>query len=268
MRSKIVSRKDLSEQFCRLEIKTSGAFSFLQPGQYIILRMKSDGAGITLPVVKVDSGRETLTVITSFIPEELTALRNPCASGNDVELEGPFGQSFQVENYGSVLCISDRDGAISLLPVLSALKANGNHILSLLTGPVSKDQIIGNEIRNISDDFVELTDATSGEISRLVEQNLRMRKIDHVFVIGSAQTIRDAHSVYTVSNTPVQTMLYLGDQTRNGQHGIFRVSVCGNARSLCVDGYNFNAYYTNFDELIRRLGDHEAQSRKKLSFSV
>jgi NAD(P)H-flavin reductase len=268
MRSKIVSRKDLSEQFCRLEIKTSGAFSFSQPGQYIILRMKSDGAGITLPVVKVDTSRETLTVIASFIPEELAALRNPCASGNDVELEGPFGQSFQVENYGSVLCISDQDGLIPLFPILSTLRASGNHIISLLTGPVSRDQIIGQEIRNISDDFVDLTNATSGEISRSVEQCLRIKKVDQIFVIGSAQTIRDARSVYTVSNTPVQTMLYQGEQTRNGQHGIFRVSVCGSARSLCVDGYNFNAYYTNFDELIRRLGDHEVQSRKKLSFSV
>jgi len=266
MRSKIISRKNLSEQFYKLEIKASGAFNTFKPGQYVILRT-SDGAAITLPIVKSDAGRETLTVIAPSVPEKMVGLLNPCLSHLELELEGPFGQPFQIEKFGTVLCVANRESRIPLYPVLAALKATGNHITCLLTGAASDDQVLENELRNNSDDFISSADNTLRRSSQLLEQTLGSRKYNQVFTIGSVKTIRETCTVCTATSTPVQAMLYLNEQSQIGLHGIFRVSICGNARALCVDGHNFNAYYAGFEELAKRFGNKDAEASYKFNVS-
>jgi len=259
MISKIITRKTLSENLYKLEIKPSGIFITPKPGQYIILRVLPDGTAITLPVIKTDSGRETLTVLASSIPEKLTALVNPCISGIQIDMEGPFGQPFQIEKFGSVLCVVNQESMISLYPVLAALRAAGNQITCLLTGTSGDDQILENEIRNLSDYFIN-TEKNPRRTSQVLEQTLRVQKYDQVFAIGSAKTIRETLTVCTATGTEAQSMLCLNEKTQKGLHEIYRVSICGNTRALCVDGYNFNAYYTSFEEMVKRFGCENSES--------
>lgn len=265
MISQIVTRKSLSEQIVKLEIRIPETWDKPQPGQYIILRINPDDEGVFLPVVKVDSSRETLTVIVSSLPERFAVILNPCVFGNQVNLDGPFGQAFRIEKYDSVLCVSDQDSMIPTYPVLSALRAAGNHVTTLLTGPASNESVVENEIRSISDDFM----IGNQSIRHSIERILITRKINQVFVIGSASTIRDTCSAFRASNSLVQAMLFLHGQNQKGLHGIFRVSICGFSRSICVDGHNFNAYYSDFDELVRRFENSSASinnlSKEKLS---
>lgn len=258
MISKIIARKNLSENLFKLEIKPSGTFITPKPGQYIILRVLPDGAAITLPVIKTDSSRETLTVLASSIPETLTTLVNPCLSGIQIDMEGPFGQPFRIEKFGAVLCVADQESMISLYPVLAALRAAGNQITCVLTGDGSDDRVLENEIRNISDHFIN-TEGNPRRSSQVLEQTLRAQKYDQVYAIGSAKTIRETCTVCTATGTAAQAMLFLNEKNQKGLHGIFRVSICGNARALCVDGYNFNAYYTSFEEMVKRFGSEVSE---------
>ena len=256
---KIINRKTLSGNLFKLEIKPSGAFVAPLPGQYIVLRIQPDGGAITLPVVKADSGRETLTVLTTFIPETLSVLVNPCLTGIQIEMEGPFGQPFQIEKFGTVLCVVNQESMISLYPVLAALRAVGNQITCMLTGTGGDVQILEYEIRNLSDHFI-ITEGNPRRSSQILEQTLRTQKYDQVFAIGSAKTIRETFTVCTATGTTAQFMLYLNEKTQKGQHGIYRVSICGNTRALCVDGYNFNAYYTSFEEIVKRFGSENSEA--------
>jgi NAD(P)H-flavin reductase len=259
MISKIITRKTLSENLYKLEIKPSGTFITPKPGQYIILRVLPNGAAITLPVIKTDSSRETLTVLALSIPEKLTALVNPCLSGIQIDIEGPFGQSFHIENFGSVLCVVNQESMISLYPVLAALWTARNQITCMLTGTGGDDQILKNEIRNMSDHFIN-TEGNPRRSSQILEQTLRTQKYDQVFAIGSAKTIRETFTVCTATGTAAQAMLFLTEKTQKGLHGIFRVSICGNTRALCVDGYNFNAYFTSFEEMVKRFGCEHSEA--------
>jgi NAD(P)H-flavin reductase len=255
---KIITRKTLSENLYKLEIKPSGMFFTPKPGQYIILRVQPDGTAITLPVIKSDSGRETLTVLATYIPETLTVLVNPCLTGIQIEIEGPFGQPFQIEKFGAVLCVVNQESMISLYPVLAALRTAGNQITCLLTGPSGDNQILENEIRNLSDHFIN-TEGNPRRSSQILEQTLRAQKYDQVFAIGSAKTIRETCTVCTSTSTVAQVMLFLNEKTQKGLHGIYRVSICGNTRALCVDGYNFNAYFTSFEEMVKRFGNENSE---------
>ena len=168
-------------------------------------------------------------------------------------MEGPFGQPFQIEKFGAVLCIANQESLISLYPVLAALRAAGNQTTCLLTGTGGDNLILENEIRNLSDHFIN-TDGNPRRSSQMFEQTLRAQKYDQVFAIGSAKTIRETLTICTATGTTAQAMLFLNEKTQKGLHGIFRVSICGNTRALCVDGYNFNAHYTSFEEMVKRFG--------------
>ncbi len=260
MTTKIVSRKNLSESLYKLEIKPSGTFNTFNPGQYVILRT-TNGAAITLPIVKADASRETLTVIAPSIPEKLSALLNPCPTHVELELEGPFGEPFRIEHFGTVLCVVNPESMIPLYPVLAALRAAGNHITCLLAGTADDDQFLENELRNNSDVFICTSNQDSRRAQQVLGQTLGGRKYDQIYVLGSAKTIRETCTIYTATATQVQAMLYLNEQNQQGQHGIFRVTICANTRAVCVDGYNFNAYYISFEELVKRF---ENESNKVL----
>lgn len=266
MISQIVTRKCLSEQLVKLEIRVPEMGDYPQPGQYIILRMNPGEEGITLPVVKVDSNRGTLTVIAPSLPERFASLPDSYISGTPVDLSGPFGQAFQIEKQESVLCVSDYENIIPVYPILSALRTAGNHVTFFLTEPANIEPVIENEIRNISDDYI----AGIPSARQTIERILITRKITSVYVIGSAYTIRETCLACRVGNAKVQAMLCLNEQNQRGLHGVFRVSICGNSRSICVDGHNFNAYYSDFDELIRRFGNSSTSTanRTKEKFSL
>lgn len=269
MSVKIILRKKLSDQLFKIEIKPSGTFIPAAPGQYVILRMQPGGEAITLPVVKTDWSRETLTVIVSAVSEKISPLLNPCHSDIQIDMEGPYGQAFTTENFGSVLCVANFDNLIPLYPVLAALKAAGNQMTCLLAGTPDNDPFLENEIRLLANNWIN-NDGNPRRTTQLIEQTLRTQKYDQVFVIGPATTIRETCTVCTATKNPVQAMLFLNEKNQLGQHGIYRVSVCGNARALCVDGYNFNAYYASFEEMVKRFGGSEAelQFQKKINMAI
>lgn len=269
MTIKIISKKNLSDQLLKLEIKQSGGFGPIKPGQYILLQFLTEDAAITLPVIKTDPGRETITLLTTSVSDKINALLNPCVTGVQIALEGPFGQPFQIENFGTVLCIANFQSVVALYPVLTALKAAGNHTTCHLTGTSVGDSVLESEISNLSDSWIN-SDENPRRASQILEQTLRTQKYDQVIAIGPAKTIREACTVATATKTPIQAMLYLNEKNQNGQHGIFRVSVCGNTRALCVDGYNFNAYYTSYEEMLKRFGCElaEIETMSKINIPV
>ncbi len=254
MISKMISQTTLSEQLVKLEIKTTGKFEYVGLGQYVILHLLTKKASVTLPVFKNEPSRETLAMLIPANEELAAEFLQATANSNQVEMEGPFGQPFRIENFGSVLCVASYDCMIPLLPVISALRAAGNKITCLLTQNPGTKQLPESEIRRNADHWIA-TDENQRRSAQLLEQTIRTQKFDQVIAIGHTRTIRETSTICTATRTPVQLMLFLREQNLQGKHGIFRVSVCGKTHSVCVDGYNFNAHYVSFDDVAKRFGN-------------
>jgi ferredoxin--NADP+ reductase len=246
MIAKIISRKDYSEQINKLEIKISESLSTMLPGQYVLLRSLTGKGSITLPVIKKDVARETLTLMVASSEESDTLIDAAIADGL-VEVEGAFGEPFRTDN-----CM------IPLLPLVQTLRAAGNKITCLLTQNDGSEPVLESEILKYADHWIT-GDENPRRSSQQLEQAVRMQKYDQVFAIGHTKTIRESISICTATRTPIQAMLFLNSWNTKGKHGIFRVNACCKNHIICVDGHNFNAHYTNFEDLIKRFGNEEPE---------
>lgn len=267
--NRIIARKIVSASNVKFEISTSIPVNEIQPGQYVILRMGQHETGFALPVLQTNSEKQTISVMVS-VNDDLTAqLADLPAGSTQVEVEGPFGYGANIEKFGTVLCIGRASGLLSLLPVQTALRAAGNQVITVLSASSKEEIMLLNEISAVSHEVILHTDEGScgekGSICQVMGQALKNNRIQQVFVTGPAKTIKEACLITAKHNIQTQAVLYSGKPVRNGFHGIFRVSICGNARSVCVDGFNFNGWYANFDDMIKRFAGADAQLQEKVN---
>lgn len=267
--NRIIARKIVSAINVKFEISTSMPVNEIQPGQYIILRMGQHETGFALPVIQTNSEKQTVSVMVS-VNDDLTAqLADLPAGSTEVEIEGPFGYGANIEKFGTVLCIGRASGLLPLLPVLTALRAAGNQVITVLSASSKEEIILINEISAVSHEVILHTDDGScgekGSICQVMGQALRNNRIQQVFVTGPAKTIKETCLIAAKNNIPTQAVLYSGKPVRSGFHGIFRVTICGSARSVCVDGFNFNGWYANFDDMIKRFAGADVQLQERVN---
>ena len=262
--NKIIGKRTVSEGFVRFEIKSSIAEKVIMPGQYIVLRIEKGSAEIIQPVMKADKERGTIILAVQSTDENTQHLASLNVGNEIFEIAGPYGKQLKIENSGSVLCIGRGQGIVFSYPILASLKAAGNRIFTVLTARTNAQIVIEPEIRAIADEVIVLTDDGScGEkdpFCNVVGKIIRNNRFDQVYAIGCAKTVKETFSLAQKYNIPTQAILHLGKSGEHRLSGIFNVNICGSAKSVCVDGISFNAYYQNFEEMIKRFGSEYPES--------
>jgi glutamate synthase (NADPH/NADH) small chain len=259
--NKIIAKKSLSEDLVKFEIRTPIATNEIKPGRYILLVVEKDEPGIPVAVVKTNPEKETVSILVYVADKYSQRLADLNAGSEIFAVNGPFGYQVPVEKFGTVLCISRGPGAIMLLPILTALRAAGNRIITILSAQTPEGILLQNEINAVSDEVIAITDDKSSDekdsFCWTLTQTLRSNKIDQVFVIGSASAIKTTCVHAIKNNLPTHSILYISKTSPKSGHGIYKVSVTGGSRAVCVDGYDYNAWYPNLEEMIKRFGREE-----------
>ena len=264
--NKIVAKRNVSENLVKFEIKASGAIRAIKPGQYVIFRIDENGPRIPVTVSKVNTERETITVfvhVTDSGSQQLAAIND----GNSLfGIDGPFGIPEKTENFGTILCIGRGLGIVSMLPVLNSLRVSGNKVIAVLSANSKEGIVLETEIRAVSDEVLILTEDGSlgekGSICHALRKIQTDSAINQVFAFGSAKMIKESSSLTRRFNIPMQAVLYSGITDESGLNSIFRVNVCADGKTLCVDGVNFNAYYNSFEEMIQRFGSKSGEENQ------
>ncbi len=265
--NKIVAKKIISENLVKCEIKTSGEISEIKPGQYVILRIEESGPRIPVTVLKVNAERETITVLV-YAKDVCTQKLAEMKEGNSLfRIEGPYGIPVVTGNFGTVLCVGRGLGIVAMLPVLSSLRTSGNRVIAVLSAHSKEGILLENEIRAVSDEVIILTEDGSwgekGLICHAAHALQTESAINQVFAFGSAKTIKETNSLTRKYSVPMQAVLFSGKTDEGGLNSIFRVSICSDGKSLCVDGVSFNAYFNSYEELIQRFGSKVGEGNQR-----
>jgi NAD(P)H-flavin reductase len=212
-------------------------------------------------VLKTNAEKETVSVLV-YAADKYSKRLADLNSGSEIfAVNGPFGYPLPVENFGTVLCVSRGLGVVMLLPVLAALHAAGNQIITILSAQIPEGILLKNEINAVSNEVITITDkeinGEKGSLCQAITQTIRNNKIEQVYVIGSATTIKNV-CVHTIKhNIPTRSILYISKSSPRTGHGIYKVSLTNGSRAVCVDGYDYNAWFPNLEEMIKRFGREE-----------
>ena len=185
------------------------------------------------------------------------------------DIVGPLGKATHIENFGTVVCAGGGVGVAPMLPIIKALKAAGNRVISVLAGR-SKDLIIlEDEVRQHSDEVIIMTDDGSygqkGVVTVGIEQVVQREQVNKVFAIGPAIMMKFCCLLtkkYGIS-TDVSLNTIMVDGT--GMCGACRITVGGKTRFVCVDGPEFDGHEVDFDEMLSRMTAFKPEEQEALA---
>ena len=144
-----------------------------------------------------------------------------------------------------------------LLPIIRAMKAAGNRVISVLAARTRDLIILEEPVRESSDEVIIMTDDGSygrkGLVTNGVEDIINREKVDMVVTIGPAVMMKFVSLLTKKYDVPTVASLNTIMVDGTGMCGACRVTVGGKTRFVCVDGPEFDAHQVDFDEMIMRL---------------
>lgn len=255
--NKVVSKEKFSENVTKLVVEAPLIARARRAGHFVIVRSGENGERIPLTIADADPQAGTITLVIQAVgvsTRKLCALE-PGDSLTDVV--GPLGQATHIEKCGTVLCCGGGVGVAPLLPILRAMKAAGNRVVSVLAGRTKDLIILEDEVRASSDDVIIMTDDGSygqkGLVTVGVEQVIKREHVDYCVTIGPAVMMKFVALLTKKYNVPTEASLNAIMVDGTGMCGACRVTVGGKTRFVCVEGPEFNAHEVDFDELMMRL---------------
>jgi ferredoxin--NADP+ reductase len=269
----ILEKKVLSPNEKLMKIKAPLIARKAQAGQFIILRIDEQGERIPLTIADFDREEGTITIIFLEVGKSTKQLGRLEVGDSLLNLAGPLGMPSEVKKYGTIVLIGGGVGIAPLYPIVRAMKAAGNYVISIL-GAKSKDLIIlEEEISEYSDEFYITTDdgskGSKGFVSDLLDQLIQRKnkKIDLVMAIGPVimmKVVSDLTKKYNI-RTLVSLNPIMVDGT--GMCGGCRVSIGGKTKFACVDGPEFDGHLVDYQNLMlrnQRFVGHEKDACKLL----
>ncbi|MBQ7661339.1 MAG: sulfide/dihydroorotate dehydrogenase-like FAD/NAD-binding protein [Clostridia bacterium] len=258
---KIITKKVLNPTVTQMEIEAPLIAQKARPGQFIILRVDSDGERIPLTVAGTDPENGTVKIIFQIVGATTEALGHKEAGDSIADFVGPLGVASKLDGLKKVCIVGGGVGCAIALPIAEALHKMGADVTSVI-GFRNKDLVIlEEEFKAASNAMYMMTD--DGSYGRQGNVTLPLKELldagetfDEIITIGPlimmkyvVLTAKPYHIPCTVSMNPIMI-----DGT--GMCGGCRLTLLQDGKHVmkfaCVDGPDFNGYEVDFDEAMRR----------------
>lgn len=269
--NKIINKEHFSEKVFKLEIEAPLIARSRKAGHFVIVRVGEKGERMPLTIAGADINKGTITLVVQEVGLSSTKLCNLEVGEYITDVVGPLGQATHIENFGTVVCAGGGVGIAPLLPIVQALKAAGNKVITVLAGRTKELIILEKEMRESSDEVIIMTDDGSygnkGVVTVGVEEVLLREKVDKCFTIGPAVMMKFVSLLTKKYEVPTEASLNTIMVDGTGMCGACRVTVGGKTKFVCVDGPEFDAHQVDFDGMIKRMSafkDTEKEEIKKL----
>ncbi len=267
--NKIVYREQFSERVFKFEVEAPLIARSRKAGHFVIVRVDEKGERIPLTIAASDPQRGTITLVVQAVGVSTTKLCQLHVGDFIQDVVGPLGQATHIENFGTVICAGGGVGVAPLLPIICALKAVGNRVISVLAGRSKELIILEKEVRSSSDEVIIMTDDGSygekGLVTEGIERVIKREKIDKCFAIGPAVMMKFTCLLTKKYAIPTEVSLNTIMVDGTGMCGACRITVGGKTRFVCVDGPEFDGHQVDFDEMFKRMGSFKEMEQEEMT---
>ena len=266
--NKIVGKEFFSEKIVKLEVEAPLIARSRKAGHFVIVRVGEKGERMPLTIAEADVKKGTITLVVQEVGLSSTKLCQLEVGDYITDVVGPLGQATHIEKFGTVVCAGGGVGVAPMLPIVQALKAAGNRVITVLAGRTKELIILEKEMRASSDEVIIMTDDGSygqkGLVTEGVEAVILREKVDKCFAIGPAIMMKFVCLLTKKYDIPTDVSLNTIMVDGTGMCGACRITVGGKTKFVCVDGPEFDGHQVDFDEMLKRMGAFKEIEREEI----
>lgn len=266
--NKIVGKEFFSEKVVKLEVEAPLIARSRKAGHFVIVRVGEKGERMPLTIAEADVKKGTITLVVQEVGLSSTKLCQLEVGDYITDVVGPLGQATHIEKFGTVVCAGGGVGVAPMLPIVQALKAAGNRVITVLAGRTKELIILEKEMRASSDEVIIMTDDGSygqkGLVTEGVEAIILREKVDKCFAIGPAIMMKFVCLLTKKYDIPTDVSLNTIMVDGTGMCGACRITVGGKTKFVCVDGPEFDGHQVDFDEMLKRMGAFKEIEREEI----
>ncbi|MBN1349123.1 sulfide/dihydroorotate dehydrogenase-like FAD/NAD-binding protein [candidate division KSB1 bacterium] len=266
----IVEKKELAPDIKLFKIMAPQIAAKRKAGQFVILRLYTEGERFPLTIADADPARGTITLIAQEIGRSTKELGKKKVGDIIPDIVGPLGMPTPIKKYGRVICVAGGVGVAEIYPVADALKQAGNEVISIIGARNKQLLILEKEMQAVSHRLIITTDDGSYGIHGFVVKPLQQLlddglKVEHIFCIGPTLMMRAVAELTRTYSIKTSASLNSIMVDGTGMCGACRVTIGGKVKFVCVHGPDFDAHQVDFDELLQRQKIYLAEEKTSLA---
>lgn len=266
--NKIITKTQFSDKVYKFEIEAPLIAKSRKAGNFVIVRVDKNGERMPLTIADADTARGTITLVVQKVGLSSVKMCNLNEGDTVADVVGPLGQPTHIEKFGTVICAGGGVGVAPMLPIIRALKAAGNRVLSVLAGRSADLVILEDEVRGSSDEVIIMTDDGSkgekGVVTAGIEKFIKQEHIDKVFAIGPAVMMKFCCLLTAKYNIPTDVSLNTIMVDGTGMCGACRLTIGGKTKFVCIDGPEFDGALVDWDEMFKRMGTFKRAEQEEM----
>ena len=266
--NKILHKEHFSEKVFKLVVEAPLIARSRKAGHFVIVRVGEKGERMPLTIAEADPVVGTITLVVQEVGLSSTRLCELQEGDYITDVVGPLGQATHIERFGTVVCAGGGVGVAPMLPIVQALKAAGNRVITVLAGRTKELIILEKEMRASSDEVIIMTDDGSygqkGLVTQGVEQVILRERVDKCFAIGPAIMMKFVCLLTKKYDIPTDVSLNTIMVDGTGMCGACRITVGGKTKFVCVDGPEFDGHQVDFDEMLKRMGAFKPYEQEEM----
>ena len=200
--NKIISKERFSEKVFKFEIEAPLIAKSRKAGHFVIVRVGEKGERMPLTIAGSDLKKGTITLVVQEVGLSSTRLCELNEGDYITDVVGPLGQATHIEKFGTVICAGGGVGVAPMLPIVQALKAAGNRVITVLAGRNKDLIILEKEMRESSDEVIIMTDDGSYGFHGLVTELAAKEEFEAVFACGPAPMLKAVRALAEERHVP------------------------------------------------------------------
>lgn len=255
--NKIVRKDRFSERVFRLVVEAPLIARSRRAGHFVIVRVGKNGERIPLTIAEADAKAGTISLVVQEVGVSSAKLCHLREGDYITDVVGPLGKATHIDNFGTVVCAGGGVGVAPMLPIVQALKAAGNRVITVLAGRTKDLIILEKEMRASSDEVLVMTDDGSygrkGLVTEGIESIIQRETVNKCFAIGPAIMMKFVCLLTKKYKIPTDVSLNTIMVDGTGMCGACRITVGGQTKFVCVDGPEFDGHQVDFDEMLNRM---------------
>lgn len=266
--NRIVSKEQFSAKVFKFVIEAPLIAKSRKAGNFVIVRVGKKGERMPLTIADADTEKGTITLIVQKVGLSSTRLCELNVGDFLTDVVGPLGKPTHIACFGTVICAGGGVGIAPMLPIIRALKAAGNRVLSVLAGRSKELVILEEEVCESSDKTLIMTDDGSygekGIITVGIERLINQEHIDKVFAIGPPIMMKYCCLLTQKYDIPTEVSLNTIMVDGTGMCGACRLTIGGETKFVCIDGPEFDGALVDWDEMFKRMGTFKDVEREEM----